>query len=339
MRLGRTRRTAAAVIGVAVLAAACDGGGGSADDENPLDGEDVTLVVGTSPGGGYDAYARAIAPELAERLGATVVVSNEPGAGGLVALNNLLASPADGTTIMLINGPGIGGSALVGAEGANFALDELAYIGRVSDAPRMVASGIDSGFESVEDLEGGEPFVIGATGPGASTYVEPLLLFEIMGWPYDLITGYEGSSEAIAGMIAGEVDGVMLDIDTVGTTVRTDDAYPLFMMAVEEPVEGFEDVPNLGEADLDDETRELADAAEALALMGRTLVVNPETDDALIDYLEGVIADILTDEEFMEASAEQGRPVGYADPDQVGELVQTLLDAPPRFQEILESGY
>lgn len=349
----RARVALAAFSAVTLLAAACaeepdDGAEAGGDgeetgeelpDENPLEGEDITLIVGTSPGGGYDAYARMLAPELAERLSANVVVSNEPGAGGLVALNNLLASPPDGTQIMLINGPGIGGSSLVGAEGADFALDELTYVGRVSDAPRMVASGIDSGFETIEDVANADNFTIGATGPGASTYVEPLVLFEIMGWPYELITGYDGSTETIAGMIAGEVDGVMLDVDTVGPTVQDGDAHALFMMAVNEPVEGFEDVPTLGEQDLTEEQQQLADAAEALAFMGRTLVVHPDTEPELANLIHETFREILTDPEFEEEAESQGRPLGYADQEQVGELVQTLLNAPDRFYEILESGY
>jgi tripartite-type tricarboxylate transporter receptor subunit TctC len=356
----RLRVSLAAVSAVALLAAACgtDDDDAAAPDteepddadapdededveeiDNPFEGEDITLTVGVSPGGGYDAYARMLAPEIAERWDADVVVNNEPGAGGLVALNNLLASEPDGTQIMLINGPGIGGSSLVGAEGADFQLDELTYVGRVSDAPRMVAAGVDSGYDSMEDLEDGDPFVIGATGPGASTYVEPLVLFEIMGWPYELVTGYDGSTETIAGMVAGEVEGVMLDVDTVGPTVQDGDAEALFIMAADESLDDFPDVPILAEQDLDEETQALADAAEALAFMGRTLVIHPDTDPEVANFIHDTFQEILTDPDFEEEAESQGRPLGYADQDEVDELVQTLLDAPERFFEILESGY
>ena len=38
-------------------------------------GKTVTILVGSPPGGGYDAYARMIAPHLAKRLGATVIIA------------------------------------------------------------------------------------------------------------------------------------------------------------------------------------------------------------------------------------------------------------------------
>ena len=67
-------------------------------------GKTVRLVVGFGPGGGYDAYARMLAPYLSKNLGATVIVENRPGAGGLVALSGVYMAPSDGLTMMIVNG-------------------------------------------------------------------------------------------------------------------------------------------------------------------------------------------------------------------------------------------
>ncbi len=107
-----------------------------------LEGKNITLVVPYSPGGGYESYARQIAPTLGEQIGATVVVENKPGAGGLLALNELLTADADGTTMAIMNGIGAGGASLADAPGASFELDQLSYIGRVAgDAQMIVSSG------------------------------------------------------------------------------------------------------------------------------------------------------------------------------------------------------
>ena len=58
-------------------------------------GKTISLYVGFPPGGGYDLYARLIAPAFAAKLGATVLVENKSGNGGLAALANLLVRPAD----------------------------------------------------------------------------------------------------------------------------------------------------------------------------------------------------------------------------------------------------
>src|SRR6202050_5750766 len=63
-------------------------------------GKTLRILVGSPPGGGYDIYARLVAPALTERIGADVLVENKSGNGGLAALATLQVRPADGLTIM-----------------------------------------------------------------------------------------------------------------------------------------------------------------------------------------------------------------------------------------------
>jgi len=72
----------------------------------------VRIVVGTAPGGAADIFARLIGDWLSKRLGQPVIVENRTGAGGLVAAEMVLRSPADGYTLFLaissasiVNGP------------------------------------------------------------------------------------------------------------------------------------------------------------------------------------------------------------------------------------------
>ncbi|MGZ3295212.1 MAG: tripartite tricarboxylate transporter substrate-binding protein, partial [Xanthobacteraceae bacterium] len=67
-------------------------------------GKTVRMIVGSGTGGGYDIFSRLIAPYLAKTLGTTVIVENQPGAGGLIALNRLYVAPPDGLQISLSNG-------------------------------------------------------------------------------------------------------------------------------------------------------------------------------------------------------------------------------------------
>ena len=67
-------------------------------------GKTMRLVVGSGVGGGYDVYARLIAPYLSRALEATVVVENQPGAGGITSLNRLYVTPPDGLTLSFANG-------------------------------------------------------------------------------------------------------------------------------------------------------------------------------------------------------------------------------------------
>src|ERR1700759_4962756 len=49
-------------------------------------GKTIRILVGSPPGGGYDLYARLIAPYLAKKLDAQVIIENRAGGSGLLAL-------------------------------------------------------------------------------------------------------------------------------------------------------------------------------------------------------------------------------------------------------------
>jgi tripartite-type tricarboxylate transporter receptor subunit TctC len=59
----------------------------------------LRLVV-PSAAGGYEVYARILAPRLAELLGQTVIVDNKPGANGIIGMTEVQHSPPDGYTFM-----------------------------------------------------------------------------------------------------------------------------------------------------------------------------------------------------------------------------------------------
>lgn len=64
----------------------------------------VRIVVGGPAGGTADALARLVAEGLGPALGKPVIVEAKPGAAGAIAVNDLLSSPHDGHTLLLIQG-------------------------------------------------------------------------------------------------------------------------------------------------------------------------------------------------------------------------------------------
>ncbi len=67
--------------------------------EFPIKGKAIRVVVAFPAGIGVDAQARAVTPKLSELLGVPVVIDNRPGAGTLIAAQEVLKSAPDGHTI------------------------------------------------------------------------------------------------------------------------------------------------------------------------------------------------------------------------------------------------
>lgn len=129
-------KKASAVAGLLLGFAASTSIGVAQESEQAFfSGKTVRFVVGFGPDGGYDAYARMLAPYLSKNLGATVIVENRPGAGGLVVLNGVYSAAGDGLTMMIVNGTGAAFSQLTEQQGALYDLGKLGYLATLTAPP------------------------------------------------------------------------------------------------------------------------------------------------------------------------------------------------------------
>lgn len=172
-------------------------------------GKTITIVVGFTPGGGYDLNARAIARFLGKHIpgNPTVVIQNMPGAGSLIAAN-YLANRAlkDGTVIASFSRSTIF-EPLLGNKSALFDPRQLSWIGSPGQEADVVMVNASSSVRSVQDLKNNK-VVVGTTGSGADTAVVPLLLNSIFGTNIKIVSGYPGASEILLATERGEVDGI-----------------------------------------------------------------------------------------------------------------------------------
>jgi len=67
----------------------------------------VRLIVGFAAGGAADTLARWIAQSMSERFGQPLIIENRTGAGGAIATDMVMRSPADGYTLLVNTAPNI----------------------------------------------------------------------------------------------------------------------------------------------------------------------------------------------------------------------------------------
>ncbi len=73
----------------------------AASGVNTFPNKPIRIVIGFPPGGGIDIVARMMAPKLTEMLGQPVVIDNRPGANGVLGMDAVAKSAADGYTLFL----------------------------------------------------------------------------------------------------------------------------------------------------------------------------------------------------------------------------------------------
>jgi len=312
-----------ALVPAALLPAAPAGAETAADFYK---GKVVKLVVGYGAGGGYDLYARMLAPHLEQRLGATVVVENRPGGGGIVALNQVAAASPDGLTLMLISAASATFSQIVEAEGVRYDIARLGFLGRVIDEKRALVIGTQSGIESIEDLRNaGRPIAFGAISRSDTIAATACFLAEALGLDAKLVAGYKGSKEVALAALRGEVDGFAVS-DSSARSYNRNEGLFAFMVVSRERSSQVPDVPTVFElTSLEPAQAWWVDYADALLGLGRALVTTPDLPVERLQYLQEVVKAVLTDPAVLAEAEATQRPLGYASPQEARRMIDTVV--------------
>jgi tripartite-type tricarboxylate transporter receptor subunit TctC len=170
-------------------------------------GKQVRLIVGTAPGGGYDLFARIVARHIAAHIPGqpTVIVQNQPAAGGLVMTNQLYAlGPKDGTAIGVpING--IPTAPLL-QQGAQFDATKLIWLGSTNREPYVAFVWHTAPVQSLAELRT-KDLVVGSTTPGTTMTDFPLAVNDVLGLRFKVVRGYEGTPQINHAIERGEIHG------------------------------------------------------------------------------------------------------------------------------------
>ena len=331
-------------VGAGVLAGCSGAGGASAAGLGlpacaSLDGETLSLVVPYEPGGGYDSYARLLAPYLEQQTGATIAVQNQPGAGGLLALNYLLTEPPDGTTIAIMNGVGAGGSSIVGAEGAQFTLGDFTYIGRVVSEPPLIVTSATGPYQTFDAVRAAQGFRWGSTGPGAEDYVTASLLTAVFGIDAQVVTGFPGSGETELAIMQGAVDGMSGNPGSRRQAVEEGTQTPVLRMGEQSPAWLTTEVPWVRDVPMTDEQRAVIDAHLALIEIGRPLVGPPGMDETATNCWREAMAAVMANPDLHAAAHQQERELAFLSGPELDSLVERIATAPPQYRELLATLY
>lgn len=335
-----TRRLAVLGVVMAVPLAGCGvGGSDNGGDESFYAGQNVDLVVPYDPGGGYDVYARAIAPYLGECLDATVAVRNEPGAGGLVATNETAQTDADEPRLQILNMGGFAASQLAEADGVSYDLRDLTYAGRIASAPDLVATGPDSEFEDFDDvIKASDEVTFVSSGVGSLESISAGVLISAYDLPGKIVTGFTGSDEARAAVTAGDADLHALISDSHLAAVEAGDVRPLVLVA-KEPQELFPGVPLITEYPAEGDAQGVVDSLITLGELGRTIAGPPGMSEEQTTELREGFQCAMENEDLLAQFEEQKRPVVFADGDEVVQQLEDIFGASPEFVDAVKNAF
>jgi tripartite-type tricarboxylate transporter receptor subunit TctC len=173
----------------------------------PLNGPLTIYVAGTA-GGGIDLFGRLLGRHLGQHLPGhpTVTVEDMPGAGGIRAANFLARqAPRDGTVMTTFaGGPVL--EPLIGARNPGYDMSQFTWIGALTKDVGLCLSWGPSPFKTIEDVRN-HVMVVAGTGAGSETDTWPVIINEVLGTKFKVVTGYLGTQETLLAMERGEANG------------------------------------------------------------------------------------------------------------------------------------
>ncbi|MBI2357428.1 MAG: hypothetical protein HYV04_00665 [Deltaproteobacteria bacterium] len=287
-------------------------GAATAATEDFYRGKTIRIVVGFTPGGGFDTYSRVIARHLGKHIpgNPTVVVENMPGAGSMIAANHTYnqAKP-DGLTIGNFIGPLVLQQVL-GNPAAKFDGKRFGWIGDPIPSHSVCALSKQSGIATVDEwFASKRPVKIGGTGPGSDTVDVVKLLQAATNLPIQLVAGYKGTADVRLAVETGEVDAMCTDWHSIKATWSKALEQGIVRIVIQEMIQSHPDlkgVPLATQYAKTDTARKFVEiAANAYGTL-RPYAAPPGMPDDRLRMLQAAFMKTTRDPELL-AEAKQAR--------------------------------
>jgi tripartite-type tricarboxylate transporter receptor subunit TctC len=295
-------------------------------------GQTVTYIVATDPGGGYDTYGRLIAEYMQKHLpGSTFVVQNMPGAGHIIGANAIFASEPDGLTIGTFN-TGLIYNQLIGLESVKFDFTKMSWIGKAASEPRVIVVSKESGIESYEQLKSLPQRVkFGTAGVGSASYVETTMLTSALELPIDIVTGYNGNEDQLA-MRRGEIQGIVASRSTYEQFVKEGNGRFIGQIGGTQT-----DVPQLSTFATEGTGAQVVALITSQSTISRLTAGPPGIPQDRLDALREAYKKATSDPEFVDRAQKLELPIDPVTGDELLTAVQAALNQTPETVELIRN--
>jgi len=173
----------------------------------PYPAKRVRLVIPFQPGGSNDLVGRAVAAQLGDRLGQSVVIDNRGGGGGTIGINAAAKSPADGYTLLLVS---VGWPVSIALKWmTEESLQWFVPVAPIGTGPSLLVVPVALPVNSVQELIAlakSKPGQLnaGSAGPGSFQHLATEL-FRLQAGIDIVIVQYKGGGPALTDTIGGQV--------------------------------------------------------------------------------------------------------------------------------------
>ena len=304
-------------------------------------GKTVRIVVGYTPGGGFDTFARLLGRHLGNQIPGkpSIIVQNMPGAASLVSANRVYAmQPGDGLTIVTFHFGQIS-QALIGNPSVRFDPLKYPWLGSPSlgGLPQVLWVRGDLPIHSLADLKKRkEPLAMASTGIGTGPAVVTEFLRSI-GLPMRNVHGYRGSRATMAALERKEADGRVISQSTMqsiyGRFIDEGLVRPILSLGTEPRLPAIPGLATEKDLKLNSAQLKMADFLTTTWALLRVFAVPPGTPPARFKVLHDAFQNSMKSPKLLKEAKRQGVQIIPLSGKGVNELVQKIFQASPQIVE------
>jgi tripartite-type tricarboxylate transporter receptor subunit TctC len=303
---------------------------------NFYEGKTIRMIVGFTPGGGYDAYTRTIGRHLGKHIpgNPAILVENMPGAGSMISANyTFKAAKPDGLTI----GHFIGGlflQQLLGKPGIEFDASHFQYVGVPGQDNFVIGVAKSTGITDVDSWLASKQVVkFGGVASGSGSDDVPNILKATLGLPIQLVSGYKGTADVRLAFNSGEVAGLSNSWESTKSTWRKElesGDLKLILQATLKPHPEFPKLPMaLNYAKSDEAKRLISTVARVHGPTVRPYVLPPNTPKDRVQIIRKAFMDTMKDPEFLAEAKKANLDINPEDGATLEQNVKEILKLEP----------
>ncbi len=308
-------------------------------------GRKMDMVIGYTPGGNYDLYARLIARTLGDYLpgNPSIIPRNMPGGGSRIAAAWLYSiAPKDGTALATFD------QALPIAQALRdptlrFDLRDFNFIGNPARENNTVTAWHTSGVKTIEDAKTQE-VTVGSTGASTSSQYATAMN-ALIGTRFKLVTGYPGGNDINLAMERGEVavrgsNSWASWKSTRADWVRDNKINILVQIGMKRAPD-LPNVPLMIELAKNDADRAIFRLISAPTVIGRPIVTAPGVPAERVKTLRDAFEKMIHDPKFIATAAKEQFEIDFVPGEEMQQVVAEIVNTPEpallRLKQIIEA--